>query len=129
MIEQVLQVYSVGGLATAVLAGTRLAGERKRWWSIVPATAIVAAVIDLRIDSTHSLPSEDRSNAILNMWLFIRNVVATFVVASVGRLCFEFNLPGFLRIPYCLLTDALLPAIVAGVLLWTACAVDVNNCL
>ena len=115
LIEQTLQVFSISGFVIAVLAGTSAVHKASSWWRFAGLAAVGAATVHVGIAIYGEFPKHDVTDPGYYGLMFLYFTVAALIAAGVGRVCYRFNLPGPLRIAFCLVSDLVVRGIAVAV--------------
>lgn len=122
--------FTTGGLVMSVLAGTSLAGEPRRWWSVAFLVAVAATIVNAwpqfrpDIFLERSTPPEVSTY----VGLFVYYALITLVIAGVGRIGFRREWPWCIRSVLCLITDFALRSVLPIALIIIACTIDSQGC-
>lgn len=126
-LEYLFEIFSLGGIVIAVLAGTGLADKSRSWWRSAAVIALLGAAINvggqfLTWPNNRIMPAPIE----LVPW-FCLFLAGTFVVAGTGRILARIGLWPPLRIALCLATDVVVRGGIFLLVLYLACYM--NDCL
>ena len=119
-----IKYFSIGGLLVSVLAGTGLAAEPRRWWTVALLITPVAAIVNSWLLFPGCGPTELSACAGAFVW----HLSSALAVAAAGRIGYRFRWPGFVRVLVCLVTDFAVRWGTAIAVIVMACTIDAQNC-